>query len=66
MMKCTCDGHTLGVSAAAVELCVQDSVSSDAVHRSLLQGGDVQHLLLSCHRVHSRLKERRSERENRT
>lgn len=61
---CTCDGHTLGVIAAALELRVQDSLRSDAVHCSLLQGGDVQHRLLRWHRVDSRLTQTQSEREN--
>lgn len=50
-LNCTCDGHTVSVGAAALELSVQDSLSSDAVLSSLLQGGDMQWRLLSWPQV---------------
>lgn len=52
---CTCDEHTVRVGAAAVELRVQDSLSSDAVFSSFLQGGDKERHLFSSRHVDIRL-----------
>lgn len=44
----TCDGDTLCVSAAAFAVGVQMGLGFDAVHCSLLQGVDVERILLHC------------------
>lgn len=57
LYTCTCDGHAVSFSAAAADVCVQDSLSSDAVLGLLLQVPDLQHHLLSWYHVDSSLKD---------
>lgn len=54
---CTCDGHTLGLSAAA-ETCFQDGLRSDTVLGPRLEVGDLQQCLLSRNRVDGSLQQR--------
>lgn len=54
---CTCDGHTLSLSAAA-ETCFQDGLSSNTVLGPCLEVGDLQQCLLSRNRVDGSLQQR--------